>query len=486
MTFEPSNYQQDIYDFAQNETGNSVVEAVAGSGKTTTGVEVMKRIPVTQRTIAVAFNKHIADTMKERFPAHVESSTMHSVGNRYIRQRNPRSKLNNYVVDNAIESLIAKRFNDKNEQDVATYAGKRLISMVKATLTDHNDVDAIIAMINRYDIELNSNYDLLLSIVPDVFTILDANPNEYDFDDMIYRPVRHGLITDRYDFTFVDEAQDLNRSQIEFAKVLASNGRLMAVGDRRQSIYGFRGADYDAIPSIIRETNATVLPLSITYRCPTSHVELAKTIVPAIEAAPNAKRGTINHTNLNHALESGYIIPSSLVLCRTNAPLASLAYRLIAANVPVIVRGRDIGEGIISLIKKLTKKRNVTTYALAQLVNEYANNERARLSKQKASDSRIQSLDDKLETVNVLCEGMKDSDSVVERVNRLFQDTNPSNAVVASSIHRAKGLEAENVSIIRPDLLPLRTKSPEAQTQEENIMYVAYTRSKSVLNFVAD
>ena len=58
--FVPSVYQQKIYDFITNGSGNAVVSAVAGSGKTTTLINAIKLIPKDKNLIFLAFNKSIA------------------------------------------------------------------------------------------------------------------------------------------------------------------------------------------------------------------------------------------------------------------------------------------------------------------------------------------------------------------------------------------------------------------------------------------
>lgn len=249
------------------------------------------------------------------------------------------------------------------------------------------------------------------------------------------------------------------------------------------SIYGFRGADHDAIPNVISEFSATTLPLSITYRCPITHVELAKKIVPEFEAWDRARVGSIAYSTVEDTINSRLMSPGTMVLCRTNAPLAELAYRLIRAEIPVLVRGRDIGTGLIALVKKLsTGEDDLIPNLMGRLV-EYRNGEQERLVKANASEGRFQSLEDRVSTIMALSEGQKTVGDLVTQINKLFSDENKSGYVVCSSVHRAKGLEAEHVIIIRPDLLPMRTKSVWAARQERNLQYVAYTRSKDTLVF---
>jgi len=66
--FTPSPYQQGIYDFITKGTGNAVVSAVAGSGKTTTLINALNLIPSELNVLFLAFNKSIAKELAERVP----------------------------------------------------------------------------------------------------------------------------------------------------------------------------------------------------------------------------------------------------------------------------------------------------------------------------------------------------------------------------------------------------------------------------------
>jgi superfamily I DNA/RNA helicase len=71
-------------------------------------------------------------------------------------------------------------------------------------------------------------------------------------------------------------------------------------------------------------------------------------------------------------------------------------------------------------------------------------------------------------------------------INRIFSDENIENAVMLSTAHKSKGLEANRVMILLPHKLPL--KFPQQQkwqeAQELNLKYVALTRARKELIFV--
>ena len=81
--FQPSVYQQGIYDFITTGQGNAVVSAVAGSGKTTTLINALNLIPSELNVLFLAFNKSIAQELSERVPkgkTNIEVRTLHAYG----------------------------------------------------------------------------------------------------------------------------------------------------------------------------------------------------------------------------------------------------------------------------------------------------------------------------------------------------------------------------------------------------------------------
>jgi superfamily II DNA or RNA helicase len=77
--FQPSNYQKAVFDWIENKNGHAVIEAVAGSGKTTTLVQCAKLID-SSRCLFLAFNDHIVKELKQKFDSSVSIKTIHSVG----------------------------------------------------------------------------------------------------------------------------------------------------------------------------------------------------------------------------------------------------------------------------------------------------------------------------------------------------------------------------------------------------------------------
>jgi superfamily I DNA/RNA helicase len=93
---------------------------------------------------------------------------------------------------------------------------------------------------------------------------------------------------------------------------------------------------------------------------------------------------------------------------------------------------------------------------------------------------------DDIQAICVLSEGLTNVDELISKINTVFMG-NENDAIVLSTVHKAKGLEADNIFIYYPSLMPLKlaTKDWEIKT-EDNLIYVAYTRAKKTLNFMKE
>jgi superfamily I DNA/RNA helicase len=299
-----------------------------------------------------------------------------------------------------------------------------------------------------------------------------------DFDDMLYLPTVCGASFFKNDWVFVDEAQDVSLIQrAMLRRALSPNGgRLVAVGDPHQAIYGFRGADSDSLDNIQAEFDAIKLPLSISYRCPRKVVELAQQYVSHIESAPDAPEGTYQHQGTEWKAET--INENDAILCRNNAPLVALAYRLIREGKPVRLLGRDIGAGLVSLIKRLKAK---SLQDLDRKLEAWKEHETEKLLARQREDLAA-GLNDKVETLRVFMD-VADPQTVPGVIDAIYRLFSSSKGTVLSTVHKAKGMEWDTVYLLNRDaLMPSRWARQEWQKRQEiNLIYVALTRAKSTL-----
>lgn len=488
-----SPYQEAVFRAFTAGQGNVVVEAVAGSGKTTTLVEALRRwqqVPANRgkRALFCAFNKSIAEELSRRVPAGVDAKTLHSLCMSAIGRRFKNSTIDGRKLHVVAELVVTKTLEGQSLEMINAVAGDliKAYGLLRGTMTNLGDSTAVTETISAYGITLDQP-EVSIPLFAELDQVMKSEVSKLTFDEMLTFPLDHGINLPRYDLICVDESQDLNRLQIELLKrALARDGRLVAVGDSRQALYLFRGADAKAMERIKAEFNVSdgnCLPLSITYRCPRAVVALAQCWVPHIQAADTAAEGAViekTPKQLGATLLS--LMEKDMVVCRTNAPLIGCALKLIAAGKKAVVRGRDIGKTVAKLATKLAKRLgDGQVEELCARISEYCSVETGKLKKAH-KDSQVQQIEDQCETLLALLGGVQSIRALHTRIERLFSDD--SFGVVFSSCHKAKGLESNTVVWLAPeknDMMRARARNEAAMIQEDNICYVAVSRAIETL-----
>jgi DNA helicase-2/ATP-dependent DNA helicase PcrA len=495
ITWSPQ--QEKIYDWSVNGRGSAVVIAVAGAGKTTTIVELANRIPAHLSCAFVAFNKSVATELSSRLPKHVRAQTLNGLGfSTWMRHIGRDRKIE---VDGKKTWKIMQRV--LTGEQLETYASTlpKLVSMGKGAgivpsctvgaqprlVSLTRDTDEVWeAMIDRYQIDVENPLeaiDLARKILVETIT---SGKEVIDFDDQLYLPVIHAARFWQNDWLMVDEAQDVNKIQRAMLKrSLKPSGRLVAVGDPRQAIYGFRGADTSSIDTIKREFGAVELPLTVSYRCPRAVVAEAQKYVSHIQSTDTAPLGKVETLPKYKALD---FLPTDAILCRNSAPIVDLAFALIRNNVACRVLGKEIGVGLINLIKKM-KARGIEN--LIERLDLYRQRETAKFIA-KRQEEKADLLNDRLDTILVIINNMAETErtvpALISKIESIFTD-NDKGLLTLCTVHKSKGLEWSRVFILDADkLMPSPWARQEwQQEQEANLQYVAVTRAKQELYYIS-
>lgn len=514
MTFIPSPYQQALFaHVADPRRGSATVVAVAGSGKTTSALKCLEHLPARLSVQFFAFNTTIAAELKERIAAmeaeaepgryrQVRASTFHSVGFNAVAK-----KLGKRPADLKTESAKCRKLfkNMVGEADYETYHAfvTKLVGLAKGeglgVLRPGLPDEPWHELIRHHDLSLESEDATLeraVVLARDLLRESNRVAKEegwLDYDDQLYLPLLWKCRLWQNDVVFIDEAQDTNPVRRAIAKLaLRPGGRLIAIGDPRQAIYGFTGASHDAMDLLAKEFNCTELPLTVSYRCAKSVVRLAQELVPYLEAHEDAPEGEVLYlplwpdtrspqTGREGALDR--LTDHDAVLCRNTAPLVQLAYELIARGRGCRLIGKDIGEGLANLVKQM-RARDVDR--LLVKLQAYEEREVAAFTA-KGEEQKAEGVTDRvacvLTVVKHLPETQRTIAGLLTKLETLFSDTNGTLSLLTA--HKAKGKEYDTVAILRPELMPSKWARQDWQyEQERNLMYVAYTRAKRTLIFV--
>ncbi|NEN94713.1 MAG: ATP-dependent helicase [Moorea sp. SIO3I7] len=483
--------QLKVFEEVKNSTDNLSIQSVAGSGKTTTIYGIIATLPVNAKALVIAFNKHIASEIEAdyRVPKRVRVSTSHSIGLSLLIKnwRGKKFKLNDRkykeLVDREVQKSMAMATKDhpfpefEKEEDATAFFALlvNLVELVHQTLTPLED-KKILNMGRFYGLNLLVKQRYWgLSIIKNVVSQgveLAENKQEISYSDMLYLPWVWRIPAWKKDVVIVDECQDLSNAQHHIIQKFAWLGaRVIVIGDEMQSIYGFAGADPSSFGRLRERFDCLDLTLDTCFRCPETHLDIARTYNKDILPAPGAIAGKSQVVDPKELPD--VIRPGDLVLCRITAPLFDMCLQSVKKGVPSRVRGGEM----VNALKGLARSLGDRSIDLGELESFLA-----AIPKEKIGSGLEVLLEALIYTVSEY------SPNCLEDLNRyidmLFFPT--ADFVDFSSIHRAKGDEASRVFILGSNFMPRITGGmlPWQEEQERNLTYVALTRSKEELYFV--
>lgn len=400
-------------------------------------------------------------------------------------------------------------------QPVLLQATSALVQYVKLTLSGWTEGtgfnieevtdDVLDDLSSYYDVETNGTRAKCYALVRKILAKSLEQSYQIDFDDQNWLPVVKNLAVTRVDLLLVDEAQDLNRCKQEYCRKVGR--RVFVTGDDFQAIYGFAGADAESIPRMTKLLNANVLRLTETRRCGRAIVKEAQRVVKDFRAHESNVEGVVRRSTIQKWASEAK--DGDMALCRVNAPLVSQALKLIRDGRKAIIIGRDFGKSLVSFIDRL---KATSPGDLVDKAQEWGHKEAEKeAAKKNPSDARIQGIEDRVSCIEAFAEDAETVGDVTRKIWEVFAGkvctkcgknametaaecwqcktatlVTPK-GVQFSSIHRAKGLEADRVFILLPkgaELPHPMAKTAWQKEQERNLLYVAITRAIHELVYV--
>ncbi len=494
--FTPSSYQKKIFDFVLHGTGNAVIKARAGSGKTKTIISAMQLVPEDKKCLFLAFNKAIAEEINIKLNNKPNCSvmTVHSLGYRIIL-RNSQSKptVNEKKYSTYLKKNISKLSNceirDKIEAKDYIETIITLLDFSRFNLAQSKK--EILKVANKYNITLrHDECDVVLKLME----WGKSDTTEIDYTDMVWLPCELDMDIKqfRYNWIFNDEAQDYSVAYVKlFTKCFKRGTRFISVCDDFQAINFFAGASETALNTMIEFPNTKVFTLPISYRCDKNIIKAANNLVPDIQARTDAGDGiVIENSHLSD------IHPNDMVLCRNNAPLFKLYIRLINKNIPCYIKGKENDKKkLIDIIERYSVGeelgKNLNVDGLFPRMYDSMINERNQLVDRGVdpidaiNTEVVQSIYDTIVSLDTIAQKCNTKSQLIDRINKIFSASET--GVCLSTIHKAKGLEADNVHIICRSLMPSKSAKNDYEIkQETNLIYVAITRAKHKLLYVSE
>jgi len=488
---KPTPEQSAIIDAAKAPQ-SLIVNALAGTGKTTTLTMLARALPA-EPALALAFNKKIKEELEKRFPPNFTVMTMNGLGHRaWAFTINKKRMMIDANKIGRLTTEALKAFPTSRDQWGSI---KLLVAMaMQRGLVPSQFQHAKSLLPDTPQTWEQMDYELDLSLSADerklarrilISSIEEGFNGCISFDDQIYLPVVFSGAFPRFPIVLVDEAQDLSPLNHQMLKKCCA-GKLIVVGDPRQAIYAFRGADHNSMSTLKSLRPEWIeLPLHTTFRCPQAVVERQHSHAPHYRAAPTNPQGMIHDLTSEETwnwktiteLASGEIA----ILCRNNAPLLSMAFKLLRRHIGVNMLGREIGKGLSTLCKKLSPERTMAIPDFRTILDGWFETER---SKAEANEdaSKLDSVTDKYECILAVIDNRKPKDvrELIYELDNLF--AKDSGLVTLATGHKAKGLEWDTVIHLDPWRIPSKwAKRPDEITQENNLRYVLETRTKHTL-----
>jgi superfamily I DNA/RNA helicase len=483
-----SDEQLAMQNWAKNSKKNARVTARAGTGKTKSIEAMVVPAAPEKRILYVVFNKKNQLEAKEKITdPRVDIKTFNALGYGFVKQNWQQVRPDDQVEKDRIVAVAGKKIPQgvmeetrkivawaKNTAPMATKLELEDIAFEQGFTPEPEDEEQGWTVGKMAQVALEV---LELSKMPDA-------QNRVSFNDQVWLPVVMGWVRPFWDLIVVDEAQDMNVTQREMIRKCykREGGRIMFVGDDRQSIYRFRGAAQDSMGQLAAFFKTEELTLTTTYRCAKKIVELAKEAVPDYRAADDAAEGvvkTIYGTNEVVRL----VKPGDAILSRVNAPLMPLCLALLKLRVPARIEGRVIGRQLAQIAAKF-KARTVREFLEAVKAWAARRIERI-LAKDMDYEKRgnlIAAIRDQEEIFFAVADDAPNVATITMRLNSLFQDSDQCDptrpVVILSSVHRAKGLEWDRVFML------MDTFRRQVGGEEANIWYVATTRARKELVLV--
>ena len=427
-----------------------LVNAVAGSGKTATLMELAKQY---EGGLYLAFNKAIVTDVLDKLPMGWSCKTFNALGLSITRQYLPKAKVD------------FNKYKQSSFNHAVTLAQYHMSMNGAPTEESWNATAERFALSNHLKFEAH-----------DILVKGKANTSAISGEDMLQYPIDNGWSSDHYNIVLVDECQDLNPQQIAFLACIPTE-RIVFVGDKNQAIYGFRGSDPKAITKIIEDYVPEEFEMNESFRCPTRIVEEISSIVPSMLTAKQG--GQVERLKYRDTKYDD----ECFILCRVNAKLIKLAYTFMKTG-----QHFSIGANFIRQLEFDLKPFFRRTQSLQEFKQKIIDKYQLELNKARQNNWSIAAIENKYDALLTIVNNVSSLEEAKEFSKTLKMHTDGASGRKLMTIHAAKGLETEHVYFLEPDIIDyLKGKTDKLwqKQEEDNLYYVACTRALSKLTFVS-
>jgi len=471
-----------------NETGNLKINAVAGSGKTTTIIEFAKTRHPKSKILYLAFNKSVKLDAKKRFSNqgldNVTVETAHSLAYRHIVM-NSHYRINalGYKIHELAEVLGISGNGEKHSEFVLANHVKKFFSYFcnsdKRIIEDLNYLEIVTDF--KAKVFVKTHYRTIQKKTTELFEKMEQGKMDITHDFYLKK---FQLSNPKLDYNYIlfDEGQDASAAMLDV--FLNQHAIKVIVGDAHQQIYSWRFA-----VNSLEKVDYKNYFLSTSFRFNQEIADLALSVLNWKKQLDLDTNLTINGNGNNTDLKSKAII------ARTNLGLLLKAIEFVTGNKNV---GKIYFEGNFN--SYTYAEDGASLYDVLNLYNYKHRLIRDRLIREMQSIKELEDYISKTEDaeLGMMVEIVKEYGNQIPEIIKSIKEKHLSNdekeqaEMIFSTVHRCKGMEYDSIELANDFITEEKIKknAPELKkanlsytklNEEINLLYVAITRTRNTL-----
>lgn len=470
-----------------SSSGDIKINAVAGSGKTTTIIEYARSRPAGSRILYLAFNRSVKTEAVKKFTEaglrHIQVETAHSLAFKHIVPRSGyKVRQQAYKTYEVAELLGLNNNGEKHaEHIVATHISKFMAYFCNSDKQKVQELNYLDTVSDNKARTFVANFYSYIEQQTRIFLArMDKGEIEvtHDFYLKKFQLSKPRL---SFDYILFDEAQDASAAMLDV--VFTQPATKVIVGDTHQQIYGWRYA-----VNSLEKAGFTPFTLSASFRFRNDIAGLACNILQLKNILGNAPQVTISGLGKSDRKKS------KATLGRTNLGLLLKAIEYVTAEKKT---SRIYFEGNISSYTYADD--GASLYDVLNLNNGRKHLIKDRLIKEMNSLADLEEYIEKTEDVQLgmMVEIVKEYGNDIPDIIKTIKERHVANdekekaAMVFSTVHRCKGMEYDVVELVEDfiteeklkniDLSKLNPFEKNRISEEVNLLYVAVTRARNKL-----
>jgi F-box protein 18 (helicase) len=471
-----------------NSSGDIKINAVAGSGKTTTIIEYAKSRPKQSRILYLVFNKSVKLEAARKFEKigldNVKVETAHSLAYKYIVRQNGYKVLpQGYKTNELAELLKLKGNGEKHTEYVVANHINKFISYYcnsdRQKVNDLNYLDTITD--NKAKIFVGKFYEYIVNQTRLLLAKMDKG--EIDIThDFYLKKFQLSNPQLPYDYILFDEGQDASAAMLDI--FLKQKAIKVIVGDTHQQIYGWRFA-----VNSLEKADFKDYYLSTSFRFGQDIANLSTAVLKLKGELGEFKPIEINGKGNSKGIKT------KAVIARTNLGLLLKA-------IEYVVEKKEV--------KQIYFEGNINSYTYADdgaslydVLNLYNGKKRLIKDKLIRSMKDMGDLEDYIKKsednqLGMMVEIVKEYENKIPILIKAIKEKHVQNdekehaEMIFSTVHRCKGMEYDAVQIVNDFISEEKIKklkdenrideTNSAKINEEiNLLYVAVTRAKNMV-----